>query len=70
MANFSAKYVADLLFHKHWFFSECGVETKNEFTKAELELILLYVKHPEGEENYYLKEVEKALANGEYKQCT
>lgn len=68
MAEFNAKYVAELLFSKFWLLVDTGSSSPEEsFTKKELELILLYVKHPEDRKDPYLTAVETALANGSYK---
>lgn len=68
MAEFNAKYVAELLFSKFWLLVDTGSSCPEEsFTKKELELILLYVKHPEDRKDTYLTAVETALADGSYK---
>lgn len=69
MATFSAKYIAELLFSKFWLLIDVGNTCPGAcFTKEELELILLYVKHPDNQEDMYLTEVEKALANNDYEE--
>lgn len=69
MAGFNAKYVAELLFEKFWLLSDNGSSCPGEnFTKKELELILLYVRHFEDRLDPYLTAVESALAEGDYKE--
>lgn len=68
METFNAKYVSSLLFKNFWLSMDTGNKTPGEnFTKAELELILLYNKQPDGYVDTYLLEVEAALKAGDYK---